>query len=102
MINWQNIANYLLQRKKLEETRRILLQNNSVYQEETNDPKNTKDPAKRRLRQQTEGPLLETSKLEVDEDSIKLTVVEDINVYLLHLELDQSRCVKILINVAKK
>lgn len=101
MINWQNVANYLLQRKKLEETRRILLQNSSTVAKEMTD-KSQKQLAKTRERQKTEGALLETKKLDVDEDSIKLTVVEDINVYLLHLELDQSRCVKILLNVAKK
>lgn len=40
--------------------------------------------------------------LEVDEDSIKITVVDDINVYLLHLELEQTVCFRILLYVADR
>ena len=40
--------------------------------------------------------------LEIDEDSLKLTIVDEINIYLLHLELEQAACSKILLFVAKK
>jgi len=40
--------------------------------------------------------------LEIDEDSLKLTIVDEINIYLLHLEVEQSICLKTLLFVAKK
>ena len=105
VISWQNVAYFLLQRKKLEECHRVLTQQNNNQKTETS----------RKVTREKELPKSHYSKnpttptssgtprvLEVDEDSIKITVVDDINVYLLHLELEQTVCLRILLYVANR
>lgn len=100
VLNWEDLANYLLQRRRLEEGQRVANQNNppprrhtEVLTESAITKSNTKVLSK---------PTTNDKKLEIDENSIKMTVVDEINVYLLHLELDQSLCLKILLHVARK
>ena len=106
VINWQNFAYFLLQRKKLEECNRVLIQQNT--NQKVNSPKKDhKSKDSSTPKNQQRNPMTPTSAgtprmLEVDEDSIKITVVDDINVYLVHLELEQTVCFRILLFVANR
>ena len=48
--------------------------------------------------------LLDTNKQigEIDEAALKLSVIDQANIFILHLELDQQRTSKILLHVSKK
>ncbi len=104
VISWQNVAFYLLQRKKLEECNRVLNQrnlNSALDSPRIKESKIFGKGSRNSRRSILPAPFIPTA-LEVDEDSIKITVVDDINVYLSHLELEKATCYRILTFVSNR
>jgi hypothetical protein len=54
------------------------------------------------VRKRIEGLLDSQKYVSIDEASLRLSVVDEINVYLLHLELDHQLTSKILLHITKK
>lgn len=104
MARWENLTYYLFHRKKLEEVQKNIEVDRNLEKELNEEKKESKGLIKgiATVRKKIEGFLDTSRPVNVDEPSLKLSVVDEVNVYLLHLELDHRLCTKILMDVSKK
>ena len=103
-INWQNITYYLIQRKKLEQNQNTLPQKSrhSISVDKVGLLNlgldiNIESLIARKLFSEQN-----SKKPEIDENAVKLMVIDDINIYLLHIELDHSKVKDILVSIAEQ